>query len=76
MNLIICYDVCETKRRNKLAVLLEGYGLRANYSVFELDVSEREYVLIKDRIARIIEPKPTKSYSTASAKPVWLKARA
>ena len=60
MNLIICYDVCETKCRNKLAALLEGYGLRANYSVFELDVSEREYILIKERIARIIEPKTDK----------------
>lgn len=60
MNLIICYDVCATKRRNKIAALLEGYGLRANYSVFELDVSEREYILIKERIARIIEPKTDK----------------
>ena len=60
MNLIICYDVYKTKRRNKLAALLEGYGLRANYSVFELDVSEREYILIKDRIVRIIEPKTDK----------------
>ena len=60
MNLTICYDVCETKRRNKLAALLEGYGLRANYSVFELDVSERIYAELKQRIARIIEPKTDK----------------
>lgn len=60
MNLIICYDVCKTKRRNKLAALLEGYGLRANYSVFELDVSERIYAELKQCIARIIEPKTDK----------------
>ena len=60
MNLIICYDVCETKRRNKLAALLESYGLRANYSVFELDVSERIYAELKQRIARIIESKTDK----------------
>jgi len=60
MNLIICYDVCATKRRNKLAALLESYGLRANYSVFELDVSERIYAELKQRIARIIEPKTDK----------------
>ena len=60
MNLIICYDVCATKRRNKIAALLEGYGLRANYSVFELDVSERIYAELKQRIARIIEPKTDK----------------
>ena len=60
MNLIICYDVRATKRRNKLATLLESYGRRANYSVFELDVRDREYICIKDRIARIIEPKTDK----------------
>lgn len=60
MNLIICYGVCATKRRNKLAALLESYGLRANYSVFELDVSERIYAELKQRIARIIEPKTDK----------------
>lgn len=60
MNLIVCYDVRATKRRNKLAALLESYGLRANYSVFELDVSERTYISIKDRISRIIDPKTDK----------------
>ena len=60
MNLIVYYDVRATKRRNKLAALLESYGLRANYSVFELDVSERAYTSIKDRISRIIDPKTDK----------------
>ena len=60
MNLIICYDVRATKRRNKLAALLESYGRRANYSVFELDIRDREYILIKNRIADIIDPKTDK----------------
>ena len=60
MNLIICYDVRATKRRNKLAALLESYGRRANYSVFELDIRDNEYICIKDRIARIIDPKTDK----------------
>lgn len=60
MNIIICYDVRATKRRNKLAALLESYGRRANYSVFELDIRGREYILIKDHIARIIDPKTDK----------------
>ena len=62
MNLIICYDVRATKRRNKLAALLESYGRRANYSVFELDIRDHEYICIciKDRISRIIDPKTDK----------------
>lgn len=60
MNIIICYDVRLTKRRNKLAALLESYGLRANYSVFELDIQERDFFSIKERIANIIDPKTDK----------------
>lgn len=76
MNLIICYDVCKTKRRNKLAALLESYGLRANYSVFELDVSERIYAELKQRIARIIEPKIDKVLFYRICKTCRLRARA
>lgn len=60
MNIIVCYDVRLTKRRNKLAALLESYGLRANYSVFELDIQERDFFSIKERIAKIIDPKTDK----------------
>ena len=60
MNLIVCYDVRKTKRRNKIAALLEGYGQRANYSVFELDVSEGALATIKQKIAEFIDPKADK----------------
>ncbi|QKF92731.1 CRISPR-associated endonuclease Cas2 [Campylobacter sp. CCUG 57310] len=60
MNLIICYDIRSTKRRNKVSNLLESYGLRANYSVFELDIKESDYYLIKSKIAKLIEPKSDK----------------
>ncbi len=76
MNLIICYDVCKTKCRNKLAALLESYGLRANYSVFELDVSERIYAELKQRIARIIEPKTDKVLFYRICKTCMAKTRA
>ncbi len=38
MKTLITYDISNTKKRNKVATLLEGYGLRVNYSVFELDI--------------------------------------
>ena len=38
MQTLITYDISNTKKRNKVATLLEGYGFRVNYSVFELDV--------------------------------------
>ena len=38
MKIVITYDISNTKKRNKVAALLESYGLRVNYSVFELDI--------------------------------------
>lgn len=60
MNLIICYDIRSTKRRNKVSNLLESYGIRANYSVFELDIKDSHYRLIKSEISKLIEPKSDK----------------
>ncbi|MCD8213815.1 MAG: CRISPR-associated endonuclease Cas2 [Campylobacter sp.] len=60
MNVIICYDIATTKRRNKIAALLESYGIRANYSVFELDISERDFAFIKAKLTSLIEPKRDK----------------
>lgn len=31
---LICYDIVLDKRRNKVAQMLEGYGLRVQKSVF------------------------------------------
>jgi CRISPR-associated protein Cas2 len=38
MYLLITYDIEDTRKRTKLAALLEQYGERVNYSVFELDI--------------------------------------
>ena len=35
MRYLICYDVPDDKRRRKLAELLDGYGDRVQFSVFE-----------------------------------------
>lgn len=35
IRLVIAYDISDTKRRNKVGELLEGYGVRVNRSVFE-----------------------------------------
>lgn len=42
MLVLVVYDIPNNKRRNKLAIFLEGYGRRVQYSVFEcfLDLVE------------------------------------
>ena len=39
---VISYDISEDKRRNKVAKLLEGYGRRVQYSVFECHINEKK----------------------------------
>ena len=39
MKYIVAYDIANDKRRKKLSDLLEGYGVRVNYSVFEIELS-------------------------------------
>lgn len=39
MNYLIAYDIANDKKRKKLSDLLECYGVRVNYSVFECELS-------------------------------------
>jgi len=40
MKILLTYDISNTKNRTKVATLLEGYGYRVNFSVFELDIKQ------------------------------------
>jgi len=42
MFILITYDITNTKNRTKLSALLEGYGSRVNFSVFELDIKKKK----------------------------------
>ena len=43
---VISYDISEDKWRNKAAKLLEGYGQRVQYSVFECHISEKKLKIL------------------------------
>ncbi len=40
---LIIYDIVDTKRRNKLAKMLQGYGFRVQKSAFEAKITKRKY---------------------------------
>lgn len=40
---VISYDISDNKLRTKLAKLLEGYGVRVHYSVFECRLEYEKY---------------------------------
>ncbi|MCP9883595.1 CRISPR-associated endonuclease Cas2 [Synechococcus sp. ATX 2A4] len=52
---VIAYDSPSNKRRRKLAKLLEGHGVRVQWSVFECRLRPEEAGLLKQRLARLIQ---------------------
>lgn len=43
MRYIISYDVSDTRIRSRLSKILEGFGERVQYSVFECNLSRDQY---------------------------------
>jgi CRISPR-associated protein Cas2 len=46
---LICYDVVDNRRRQKLAKYLEQYGQRVQYSVFECPLAEEQLNQLLER---------------------------
>jgi CRISPR-associated protein Cas2 len=52
---IVAYDTPSTKRRRKLALLLEGYGRRVQWSVFECRLQKQELQELVTRLNRLVQ---------------------
>ena len=52
MKYIVAYDISEDKRRNKLSALLDKYGIRVQYSLYEIELNQTK---LKYLIAKIKE---------------------
>jgi CRISPR-associated protein Cas2 len=59
MKYVVAYDISNDKRRTKLSDLLGTYGVRVNYSVFEIELSEakREKLLLEIEQKKLIHKK-------------------
>ena len=47
---IVTYDIPSDKRRKKVSDLLEGYGRRVQYSVFECLLTSTQYEELQQRL--------------------------
>lgn len=61
MRLLVCYDVETTSKEGRrrlrhMAKACESYGQRAQKSVFEISVDRTKFVLVENRLKRIIDP--------------------
>ncbi len=62
MLVLITYDVCTMdkagrRRLRRVAKGCQDYGQRVQFSVFECTVGDKEWVLLKDRLMKEIDPK-------------------
>lgn len=55
MTYLISYDIEIDKIRTKLAKILEGYGVRVQYSVFECKLTERRFHKLYQEIFELVE---------------------
>jgi CRISPR-associated protein Cas2 len=51
---VVTYDVCHPKRLRKVYKLMCGYGEHLQLSVFRCELSKRELVELRGRLAQII----------------------
>ncbi|MGA7936109.1 MAG: CRISPR-associated endonuclease Cas2 [Kovacikia sp.] len=52
---VVTYDIPCDKRRKKVSDLLEGYGQRVQYSVFECMLTETRYEELRSRLRRKVK---------------------
>lgn len=53
---LVAYDIRDDRRLRRVAVCMEGYGTRVQYSVFVSDLSDRELVLMRGDLEHLMKP--------------------
>ena len=59
MKYVISYDISNDKRRTKLSTLLDMYGTRVNYSVYECELNQTKFhkLLYEIELKKLINKK-------------------
>ena len=52
---LVAYDIRDDRRLRDIASCMEGYGARIQYSVFVCDLSDRERVLLRGDVERLMK---------------------
>ena len=56
MKYIICYDIANNRRRNRVSKTLAGYGERIHESVFESELNPRKFLYLRRALGKCICP--------------------
>jgi len=52
---VVCYDIADDRRRRQVVKVLEGFGRRAQESVFECELEEEQLALLEKRLKTAID---------------------
>jgi len=52
--MLISYDICEARRLQKVHSLMKGYGDGFQYSVFICQLSEKDFIVLREKLKDII----------------------
>ena len=55
MLVLVSYDIADDRRRLKVSRVLEGYGERVQYSVFECDLRVKQYERLKEEMKELAD---------------------
>ena len=56
MFVTVAYDVVDDRKRTRLSKALSEYGRRVQKSVFECEVDDRQYIRMRERVEKEIDP--------------------
>lgn len=57
MKFLVSYDITSDRTRNKTAKILEDYGVRIQYSVFECNMVKKELTELTNKLVDLISKK-------------------
>lgn len=52
---LVAYDIRDERRLRQVAVCMEGYGTRIQYSVFVCDLSDRERIALRSDVEQLMK---------------------
>lgn len=72
---VIAYDIPNDKRRTKIARVLEGHGERVQYSVFESQLTGKQFDALWKELGELAQPKEDslRAYRLCPACARWVK---
>ncbi|MFW5443045.1 MAG: CRISPR-associated endonuclease Cas2 [Methylococcaceae bacterium] len=53
---IICFDVADKRRLRAVSKILEDFGRRVQYSVFECHLDKTDHQILQKKLSKLIEP--------------------